>query len=153
MRKTIVVKAQGASLSQAKGIAYNHLKREYNNNILVYGLLKADKISEPKPATQCTTINNPPDGARKWITVHSVYGVNPADPTDLKLLHREAEKTPALKKAKEISVAQQIICQVKIEKIQEGEGKGNLPLEIAALVTPKKGDGEWEFHLDVEVLA
>lgn len=155
MRKTVTVIGKGFSEQQAKVSAYNDLKASYKNNVLVYGMLSSTQKAEPKPGNQCTTENNTVSGARKWVTKHNVYGVNPNDDTDLKLIPVEdpnadftTSKTDALKKAKELALQYQSTFIVKVEKLLE-DGQC-----IEATTKPKGAkEGEWEIQLDVEVIA
>lgn len=154
MRKTVTVIGKGYSEQQAKVTAYNDLKSSYKNNVLVYGMISCVQKAEPKPGNQCTTENNTVTGARKWITKHNVYGVNPNDADDLKLIPSTdpnadfaASKTDALKKAKELALKYQATFIVKVEKELE-DGKC-----IEATVNPKGAkEGEWEIQLDIEIV-
>lgn len=151
MRKTITVNGKGATMQQARVAAYAALKAEYKNNILVYALVDTKEIVAPKPGTQCSTTNNPPQGARKWETKHMVYGINPTNPSDVKKFAEFDDKTSALKEAKAMALKHQVEVQVHIEKVQTNLGTSGLPAGITAVVVPKMTEGLWEFTLDVEV--
>ena len=152
MRKTITVNGKGATIQQARIGAYATLKADYKNNILVYSLTDSKEIVAPKPGSQCTTTNNPPQGARKWETKHIVYGINPVNPDDIKKFAEFDDKTSALKEAKAMALKHQVEVQVRVEKIQTNLGTAGLPAGISAVVVPKMTEGLWEFTLDVEVL-
>lgn len=152
MRKTITIKGNGATVAQARTTAYAALKAHYKNNILVYGLIDTKEIVAPKPGKQCTTLNNPPVGTRKWETKYTVYAISPAT-GEKKLFETLDDKTSAVKKAKEIALAHQVKVEVCIEKLQTNLGQANLPAGIAAVIEPKMTPGTWEFTLDVEVVA
>lgn len=152
MRKTVEINGIGASLAQARTFAYTQLKDMYKNNVLVYGLLNSEVLVAPKPGKQCTTLNNPPSGARKWVTKYCVMGKNPAT-NELKQLGPYYDsKTEATKSAKELSIKHQIECEIHITKIDEGTGTAGIPAKVTAVVTPKMTPGTWKFTLDIEVI-
>lgn len=146
MRKTIKILADGTSLAQAKGIAYANIKELYKNNILVYGLLSSKEIKEPKPAVNCKTTNNPPSGARKFVTVHNIYAIDPTNNSNLKFMEQFPDKTSAVKRSKELALKFQSSFAVKVEKVLE-----NPEDHICAVIEPNAKPGRWEFELDVEV--
>lgn len=146
MRKTITIAAEGTSLAQAKGIAYANIKSLYKNNILVYGLLGSRELRAPKPAVNCKTTNNPPSGARKFITVHNIYAIDPTDNSNLKFMEQFPDKTTAVKRSKELALKFQSAFAVKVEKVLENPAD-----HICATIEPNAKPGKWEFSLDVEV--
>ena len=152
MRKTVTIKGIGASQAQARTKAYATLKETYKNNVLVYGLISATCLKEPKPGKQCTTVNNPPTGARKWETKHKIMGKNPATGELKQLGGFYDSKTDASKAAKELSLKHQITCEVHVVKVDNGVGSAGLPNHIACVISPKMTEGIWEFSLDVEVI-
>lgn len=152
MRQTVTLKGMGASLAQARTFAYSALKEQYKNNVLVYGLLQTNMLVAPKPGKQCTTVNNPPTGARKWETKHVVMGKNPAN-GELKQLGPDYDsKTEAAKAAKELSLKHQIGCEVHVVKRDNSMGSAGLPAHIEAVISPKMTEGIWEFVLDIETV-
>lgn len=152
MRKTIEVNGIGASMAQARTHAYAQLKNTYKNNVLVYGLINTEQIVAPKPGTQCSTLNNPPTGARKWLTKYLVVGKNPANNELKQLGPYYDDKAQASKAAKELCIKHQIECHVDIAKIDEAVGKAGLPATTTAVITPKMTPGTWRFVLDIETV-
>lgn len=148
MRKTVTVTGKGMNEQQAKVNAYNDLKAQFKNNVLVYGMLSCVKKSDAKSGQQCTTENFPATGARKWLTQHNVYAVNPNNESEMKFIKDFPDKTNALKHAKELALKYQSKFAVKVEKVLD-DG-----LNIEAMVTPKGvKEGEWTIQLDIEVVA
>ena len=147
MRKTITVEVEGTTLAQAKGVAYTKIKDMYRNNVLVYGLVGSKELRQPKPATTCKTDNNPPNGARKFITVHNIYAIDPANDSNLKFIEQFPDKTTAVKRAKELALQYQSAFAVKVEK--ELENKLD---HICAIVRPNAKLGKWSFDLDIEII-
>lgn len=149
MRKSVKVIGKGYNEQQAKIVAYNSLKDEYKNNVLVYGMTSCELKAEPKAGEQCSTENHPAQGTRKWETKHNVYAENPNIPGEFKKVDGYATKGDAMKKAKEVSLQFQTKVKIKIEKELAGENSN-----IEAVITPKgAAPGEWEITLDIEVVA
>ena len=148
MRKTIRVIGKGFSEQQAKVSAYNSLKAQYKNNILIYSMLSCTKVKEPREATMCTTENFPAQAAKKWVTQHTVFAQDPNDQSKWVPIDGFPSKTEAVKKAKELALKYQAMFFIKVEK-KLGDGQS----DIEAIVKPRNAqEGEWEIELDVETV-
>ena len=148
MRNTVSVIGRGFSEQQAKVSAYNSLKTQYKNNVLVYGLSGNTLKVAATLGQQCTTDNRPATEARKWVTKHNIYTADPNDASKLVLVEKFDGKTDAMKKAKELAIKYQATFHIKVEK-ELAEGAD--PTE--AVVSPKGAiEGQWEFSLDIEIL-
>ena len=157
MKQIVKVTAMGPTIAQAKAKAYAEIKKQYRGNVLVYGLVSERELAKPSAATTCRTENNPANGARKFITVHNIYVINPTDPKDYKFVERAqsvnaqgatiSDKTTAVKRAKELALKHQMPYFVKVEKVLENEDD-----QITATITPNYKEGSWEFELSIETL-